>query len=374
MAIINDNGVSLRTISEIVADNTTIWTEKTGEADVAPSSAAGELIAISSEIEARMDQDISDAVKQNTIEATGDFLTSLAFLKNQDRKTQEPSVVYLKFVSSGSDFTITSGTNLICSDNNEVFTLDYDINIVYATSDTAYGSATSENIGISASANSVTLEIPIAGLTVANNRASYDGFEDESDEDLRKRLSTIGTPFTQNTKVGLQQKLISLTGVKKVNVFDNKTLSPVEGVPAKNFETTILGGNFAEIGKSIHVFTGCGNPSYGDIVQLVKADDGNIYPVKFSIPEEIEVTINATLTTNGEFNSETGKEEVRKILVNYVDDLNIGDDLFFQKMESLCLIDGVTNVVLTLNGGSVSLFANHKELFITNSSLVTVTN
>lgn len=373
MSVINDDGIELRTLTEVVTDNTDLWTELTGEVDVSPSSVAGELIAISSEVEARIDQDIADAVTQNTIQASGDYLEDIAFLKNQERKTQEPSVVYLKIVSTG-DVTIPQGTTLVCSDNDEIFTLDYQLDIVFATSDTAYASATSQNIGVTATANSMSFETAITGVTVTNNRISYDGYEDETDENLRNRLSTIGTPYTYNTKVGLYQSLIALTGVQKVNILDNKELTAVESVPAKSFEAVVLGGNRAEIAKIIHTYEGVGNPSYGDISQLVKADDGKIYLTQFSTPTEITATLNVTLTTDDDFDNETGKEQIRAILVDYIDNLDIGEDLFIQKLESLCFEDGVTDVILTINGGSASLYADHKELFVTNPSLVTVTN
>lgn len=374
MGIITSNGVNLPTLVEITIDNTDLWSELTGEVDVSASSASGELIAINSEMQTLYVQDIADAVAANQIEnASGVNLDYIARIKNQERKANQQTVAYIEIVSTG-DVTIPQGTNFICSDNDEIFTLDYEVKIVFSASDTAYASVTSENIGISASANSISLETPISGVTVTNNRTAFQGFEEETNAELRNRLLRLGTPTSYNLKVGLELALLQLDNVKSVNILDNNTLSTVQGVNPKSFSTIVLGGNRAEIADVIHKYSGCGSASFGDIQQLVKAEDGNIYPVNFSEPTELLTVVNASLTTNSDFDEDSGKEQIRDLIIEYFDGLTIGDDLFIQIVESICLIDGVTNVVLTLDGGSVSLFAGYDEIFVTNQANVAVTN
>ena len=174
--------------------------------------------------------------------------------------------------------------------------------------------------------------------------------------------------------MGLYLALIALTNVKSVNIKENSTTSTVDGIPPKSFSTVIIGGNRAEIAKVIHTFTGCGSSSFGSISQLVKAEDNNTYLVYFSEPVEVAATIVVSLTTTTEFDSDVGTETVRGLIVSLVDTLDIGDNLYLQYVESACLVVGVTNVSITLNGSSISLFANYNNIFVTNNSLVTVSN
>jgi len=92
MAVITDNGIVLRTLTEIVDDNTVLWSQKTGDVDVAPSSAAGEQIAIKSEVEARVDQDIANAFINNTITASGSYLDLVGERKGVYRRENISSV------------------------------------------------------------------------------------------------------------------------------------------------------------------------------------------------------------------------------------------------------------------------------------------
>ena len=374
MGIITSTGVDLPTLAENTADVSDLYSEYTGEYDLAASSAGGELISIQSEMVTLFKQDIADAVASNQVEnATETNLEYLAAVKNQTRLTNQQSTAYLKFTnSSDDDILVEAGTSFTSSENDEAWTLNYDVTV--PANDSAYGSVTSENYSISASAETIDIDTQVAGLTVTNNGSATVGDEEESDADLRERLQTIGTPYTYNLKVGLYLALIELDNVASVNIEDNNTSAEVNNVPAKSFEVTVSGGNRAEIAKVIHTYTGCGSASYGDLSQLVKADDGNTYLVYFSEPTETIVTIAVTLTTTDEYDSDSGDETVRDLLIDLVDSLDIGDNLYIQYCESVCLVAGVTNVALTLNGGSVSLFAGHKERFVTSSSYVSVSS
>ena len=374
MAIITSNGVNLPTLAENTTEISALYSEKTGEFDLAASSAGGELISIQSEIITLQKQDISDAVGANQIDnATGVNLDYLASIKNQTRLTAQKSVAFMQFTNaSGSDIIVLINTLFTSSENNESWSLNYEVTI--PASGVAYGAITSANSSITASGNTIDLTTAIISLTATNNSSAYVGSALEDDSELRLRLQTIGTPYTYNLKVGLYLALIALNNVKSVNIKENSTSGTVDGVPAKSFSTVIIGGNRAEIAKVIHTFTGCGSASFGSISELTTAEDGNTYLVYFSEPTETTATIVISLTTTSAFDSDAGTETVRELIVTLVNALDIGDNLYLQYVESTCLIEGVTNVSVTLNGSSISLFANYNEIFVTNNSLVTVSN
>ena len=167
MAVITENGIDIDTLEEAVNNNTDLFSEFTGEVDVSPSSAAGELVAITSEMDTRNQQTIADAFTQNTVRnATGINLDRLGVIKNQERKADQKSVAYVKF--EGVNGTIVPiGTILICSINDEQFLTDFAVTIA---SGEAYASATSINNEIVCPAETLSLQTAIPNITSAINQ------------------------------------------------------------------------------------------------------------------------------------------------------------------------------------------------------------
>ena len=372
MAVVTENGVNIDTLEEAVVKNTTSYSETTGEIDVAPSSAAGELVAITSEMDVRNQQNVADAFTQNTVtDATETNLENLALVKNQEKKENEASIAYVKF--TGVNATVVPiGTTLVSSFNDEEFTTEFQVTIAGGE---AYASAASVNIGVSCPAETLSLKTAITDIATATNQTDAEiGFVEESDNSLRTRLQVIGSPFTNNLKDGLRLALAELQNVTKVSVLDNNTDATIDGVPARYFSPVVLGGSHAEIAKVVYRYMGVGNPSFGDINQPIVSDvDSSVlYNVAFNIPSELLTIVVATLTVDASFNTDTGYDEVKDSIVAYFESLKIGEDLIIQKVEAVCLIEGVTSVAITLDGFAVSLFSTFKELFVTNLSNVTV--
>jgi len=372
MAVITENGVNIETIQESIIKNTSSFTAITGDADVAPSSAAGELIAITSEMDIRNQQVIADAFVQNTVtSATDGNLDNIAEIKNQKRRTTQSSIAYVKL--EGVDATIVpEGTIFVCSENNEDFASEYEVTI---SGGEAFVSAASLNTLVTCPAETISLKAPIVDISSATNQTDAEiGFDTESDASLRSRLQQIGSPFTNNLKEGLILALTEVSNIAKISILDNNTNSPIDGVPAHNFSPVILGGNDAEIAKIVFRYMGVGNPSFGDISQLVTSDIDSslIYTVAFNRPIELLTIVGITLSTNSEFDTTTGNSIVEQNVIDYFNSLKIGEDLIIQKVQSVCLIQGVESATVLLNGSGVNLFSIFKELFVTNFSNVTV--
>jgi uncharacterized phage protein gp47/JayE len=367
--VINDNGVQIRTLSEVTADNTTEWSNKTGEVDVSPTSASGEIIAITSEIVARVEQDVADAVTQNTISgATDSFLDSLAELKNTSRYENVPTVVYC-FIEGTPGIIIPAGTPLRCSANNEDFTT-----VVQVTSDASgvYVAAESVNIGVSCPAGTIEFNPVISGLTITNNRDGVVGYAMESDTSLRNRLQLLGTSKTLMLKDGLFLALMDLHGVTNVNILDNQTLASVEGVPAKSFSPVVLGGDTYEIAEIVYAFSGGGNPSYGDVTQPIRSETGATYLVQFSRPTEVEIAVGVTLSVTADYDASVGDAEVRDNIANYINGLQIGDPVLLKKVAAAAMIAEVLDATIELNAVAANVILAYDELAYTTVDLVTV--
>lgn len=369
---LTDNGIVIRTLEETVSDNIDRWGNNTGEIDVSPTSASGELVAITSEIETRVEQDVAEAISQNTISgATDAYLDALAELKSTTRRRNIPTVVYC-FIQESAGYELTvipAGTPLRCTANSEIFNT---VEAITTSASGEYVAAYSENIGVSCPANTIEFSPAITGISISNNRAGVIGLEEETDTDLRARLQNLGSPTTVNLKDGLRLKLLDTVGVTKVNILDNNTDAAIEGVPARNFAPVIQGGHPSEIADIIYNFSGVGNPSFGALTRTAKTATGGTATVKYSIPSEVLATIAITLTTDSTYDANVGDAEVREAIATYINSLNIGDTVILQKIEAAALIKGVLGASATINTVAGNLAIAYNEIAYTSVDDVTI--
>ena len=369
MAVLTENGIELRTLTQIVDDNTTLWTQKTGDIDVAPSSAAGELIAIKSEVEARVDQDIAAAFLNNTIMATKEYLDLVGERKGVYRLANIPTVSIVS-ITGDNNTIIPEGSSFTSSTNSEIFTTQYQVVIVLGV---AQVTVQSENYGVICPSETLSLTAPITGVTTATNLSNgIVGYETESDELYRLRIGSIGTEDT-HIKDGLYFALLELNGVAKARVIDNNTDSSMfTEIPARYFSAIVLGGNETEIVNTVYNFTQNGNPSFGHNQKTVLSARGEPYIIFYSRAIEQPVTIDITITTDSNFDTFSGEGTITQNVVSLTENVKIGETLFLQKAESVCLIQGVTSVVVLMNGVLADIVPNYDTILTTNANLVSV--
>jgi len=367
--LITPTGLTVETYDELLAQNITLWGTTTGEVDVAPSSASGELVAITTEMEARSKQDIADAYAQtNPSTATDTYLDLCGALINMPRLKNVKTIAYVT-VTATDGYYVDSNKSFTCVDNGEIF---YSQHSATVAGGVAYVSIESQNIGVSCPAGTIELTVPEIGVVVTNNRAGKIGFISEPDIDYRARIQSSGTPASTHLKDGLYHTLLSVDGVTDVNIVDNDTDVPMFDVPARNFCAVVLGGNPAEFCRYIYASMGGGNPSFGTTSQNTVSASGQTYQVYYTRPTEVAIAVAITLTTDADFDVDTGAATVKSNVVDYINGLSIGDNVLIQTVAGLCMINGVTDVSVTLNGFPVSIFSDYKEIPYTTPSAVVI--
>jgi len=105
---------------------------------------------------------------------------------------------------------------------------------------------------------------------------------------------------------------------------------------------------------------------------LSLSDRGEPYIIFYSRAIEITAEIEVVLTKDSNFDTFSGEGIVAQNVVDLIDNLKIGETLFLQKVESACLVQGVTSVVITINGGSANLIPSYDTIIVTNLNLVEV--
>ena len=369
MAVLTENGIELRKLNEIVDDETVLWSQKTGDVDVAPSSAAGELIAIKSEDVARFEQDIASVFVSNTIMADGNNLDLFGERKGVYRGLNKPTIAVVSITGINDTF-IPEGTSFTSTDNDEVFLTQYDITILAGVASVAVESV---NYGVTCTANSLSLTTPIIGVTTATNSSSgVVGYENESDSAYRVRIGQFGTATTQ-IKDGLYLALLGISGVARARVVDNNTDSILYGeVPPRHFAPVVQGGNSVEIADVVYNFMQCGNPSFGSEINTVKSIRGELYSVYFTRATEQLVVVEIDYTADITFDTLTGEATLVSKAIEFLNLMKIGETLYVKKIEAYCFISGVTSITIDINGFNVDLVPNWDTILITNSDNVSI--
>jgi len=199
-----------------------------------------------------------------------------------------------------------------------------------------------------------TIDTSIPGLnSVVNFFDGNIGSEEEEDPNLRIRrdqsVSVVGSATTSSIKA---QLLDNVEGVSFVRVEENDTLSEVDGVDAKSYESIVEGGSDNDIANNLLVIKTAGISLSGNTSVNVTDSEGVLQTIKFSRPEVkfswVKVTIDTynteeTLPTNFEI-------AIKDSIVNYADDnFNIGDDIILQKLYTpIYEIAGIKRVTIEI--------------------------
>jgi len=270
-----------------------------GEIDIAPTSALGVDLAITSEIKKIADENVQEALIQNSpYEAIDTGLENLCFLRGIKRKKDEHSIVLASFV--GLDGTIVEKNSIIKNTlTDEEFTTN-ERGVITEGTFSVY--ATAINSGrIICDAGTITTT-DIQDVSVNNPYDGIVGFDLESNTELRKRLLAYDNSL--NIDEDIQLKLSNIQNVKFINIESNKTLEiDTNGIPAKSTSVVVLGGDGKSIAKTIFKSAIADRNLVGNTQEVVVSEISNKeYVINFSRPEPVSLTVKVTITKNSKFN------------------------------------------------------------------------
>lgn len=151
------------------------------------------------------------------------------------------------------------------------------------------------------------IETPVAGLNAVINLVDAQAGQDlETDEELRARRAATLQVAGAGTVEAIRSRLLALTGVTSVIVFENQTLiTDISGRPGKSYECVVAGGDDQEIYETIWASKPAGILTYGSMPGSVVDSQGFTQPVSFSRPTdkpvwvELDLTIGALFPVNG---------------------------------------------------------------------------
>ena len=236
-------------------------------------------------------------------------------------------------LSGAAGTTITNGS--VKDANGIIWNLPASVTIgpggtVIATSTCSVSGA------VAAVAGSVSkINTPTRGwLSVTNASAATVGSAAETDSELRIRqrqsvaLPSL-TPFA-----ALDGAIANVTGVTRHKLYENDTGSQdTNGLPAHSVAAIVDGGDINAIAQVIQSKKGQGVATFGSTSVTVPDAWQNPHTISFSRSSPVPVFVAITLKVFQGYTTQVGND-IKKAIADYVNSLDIGDDLLLSRVYS----------------------------------------
>lgn len=264
--------------------------------------------------------------------ARGAALTNNVKINGIARKGATNSTVDVVLTGTAGT-TITNGS---VKDVNGVLWLLPD-KVVTGTDGTVTVTATCETEGaVAAQSGTVTvINTPTRGwVSVTNPDAAVVGSAAETDAELRIRqgqsvaLASV-TPFE-----ALDGAIGAVDGVTRHKLYENDTgETDSNGLPPHSIAAIVDGGDVNDIAQTIRSKKGQGVATWGTTTVQVTDKYGYPYNISFSRPVNVPVYVSLTLDVFTGYSSEIG-EQIRQEIADYINALDIGDDVLLSRLYS----------------------------------------
>lgn len=269
--------------------------------------------------------------------AMSDALTRNVRINGIFRRPSTYSTVELYLV--GSEGTII--TNGIVQDTlNQKWLLPATVTIPFAGYITVTGTAQSAGT-ITTDANTITkIVTPTAGWISVNNPAVPTiGDAAETDPELRERQQISVSLPALSIVDSIEGNVASLTGVTRVKLYENDTDSTDgDGVPSHSISLVVFGGDDQEIGDTIAHTKAPGTGTYGTTSVDTYDAMGMLNIINFYRPTIADIGVEVTIARGTTYVSTTD-DLIKAAVTNYINGLDIGEDVIQSKLYVPCYLD-----------------------------------
>lgn len=280
----------------------------------------------------------------------------------------------------GSEGTvIPAGSKVSVQSTGSVFVTTSEV--IIPSSGTISVAMNSEEKGaIEATAGTLTvIETPIFGWTSAtNSNDALVGREDETDAELRTRREQSTQALGQNLVDSLFGQLLNIPGVEDAVVISNGTDAVVDGIPAHQFLSAVLGGEDDDIAEVVWKNTPQGIKSFGSTTVIRDDDQGFPQEVKFSRPVDVDIYFKIDITTDANFPG-TGEDDIKSDVVDYgIANFKISDDVILSQFYTpINTTPGITSIALFIGlssspSGTINIPIDFAEISRYSTSRVEV--
>ena len=338
MAGVTEQGFTVKSAAEITADLDAKFVGTFGsQFDTSAESPDGQLIGVVAKLLEDVWQQAEGAYNAySPSNAYGVGLDKVAEINGITRITNLPTSVAITF--SGTAGTVVPAGYIV----KTVDGLEFATVAVAVVPAIVTAKCTTQG-AIRILANEVhVLTTAIAGLTGATNlEPGITGIVREEDPAFRARRenSTISRGTSSIDAI--------YEGVKSLNlpyiaIIENTTSATVDGVPANSFLVVVEGGTPAEVSQVIYDNKPQGITSYGSIVTVINDSKGYPHNIGISRPTPIDISVTTSIT-NLPGASVDSATLVKAAIVDYVNDINISEDVYWSYFFS-AILEVVPNI------------------------------
>lgn len=240
---------------------------------------------------------------------------------------------------STADLTIVGQAGTVILNGQAKDTLDQKWNLPASVTIPVGGSivvtATAENIGsVSAAAGTINkIATPTLGWQTVNNVAAATvGDPVETDAELRRRQTQSTMIPSLSVMEGIVGAVASLAGVNRYRGYENDTGSTdANGIPAHSISLVVEGGTTQAIAETIAAKKTAGTRTYGTTSYTTYDQYGVPNVINFYRPTAATVSVEVSLTARTGYLSTTA-DAIKAAVANYVQGLEIGDDIYISKL------------------------------------------
>lgn len=148
------------------------------------------------------------------------------------------------------------------------------------------------------------METVVRGVSSVNNPAGnyITGSTGETSAQFRLRRNQAMAVPSQGFDESTESQMLNLTNVTQCKVYDNRTDSVVNGIPAHGIWVIVQGGQPEDIGRVIYNNLPPGIPMKGEQSVWVQKINGDLVEVLYDVPSAVNLYVRATIknfsTTN----------------------------------------------------------------------------
>lgn len=224
---------------------------------------------------------------------------------------------------------------------------------------------------------------PVTGwISVGNTDGGVSGTDVELDPDLRlkreQELVAQGSTTVDAIKADLIRDVDSVAAA--VVLENDKTIvDPVTGAPPKSVYAIVRGGLSADIAASIYRSKAGGIDTYGAELEVVTDSQGNNHNIWFDYSTEQTFYAEVEVSTDPDvFDDVDGNDAIKQAIADYVNSLDVGDDVIMDFARCAALVPGVIKILVFKTDfffpptGIVDLAVDYDEHAASDVSNITV--
>ena len=333
MAIINEHGITIERLDDIVARFNAGFRQIYGQnINLDPDTPDGQMIGILSQMKMDFEELAENVYKQLDPDlATGAWLEQRVAYAGLVRRGASYSYLRSAIITGEPNTNLYAG--IVVSDSNKVrWILEQNITLNHLGS--ARADFRSEELGsfnLPPKTN-LTIETVTLGLqSVTSNEAAEEGVEEETDVELRQRFFISRSKNAQNSIDALEAKIHALPDVKQVKVMENNSGALDKNrVQPHSINVVVVGGSRQGIAKAIYENKGAGVGLQGE-TKVVLNRDNLQREIKFDYATPVDIVVSIHVVRYEDF-TEIDQAELKRVLTNLI--FTIGTQVSISRLYS----------------------------------------